>query len=126
VLAICVTGCQQAPSAALENTGSNEAVTEFFEAIVRQDWPRGLAVLASEKNQRPTVEQFGRQGQAYRKHLGFEPEEAHVRSCEEQGAQAIAHVVLIGHLNGKRKQFRESVALRLKDGKWVVLKPKHF
>jgi hypothetical protein len=124
-IAIGLAGCQQAPPVAL-NTGSNEAVTEFFEAIVRKDWPRGLAALASDKNNHMTVEQFGRQGEAYRKYVGFEPEELHIRSCEEQGSQAIAHVVLVGHFNGRRKQFRESVALRLKDGKWGVLKPKHF
>lgn len=121
-----LTGCQPTPPAALENTGSHEAVTEFFEAIIRQDWPRGLKVLAAEKNNRMTSELFGRLGQAYRKRLGFDPEEVHLRSCEEHGAQAIAHVVLVGHVNGQRKQFRESVTLRQSDGKWVVLLPNHF
>ena len=77
-------------------------------------------------NKRLTTEQFGRQTQAYRKRLGFDPEEVHIRSCEEHGSKAIAHVVLVGHLDGQRKQFRESVALRLSDGKWAVLRPHHF
>src|SRR5262245_7167342 len=84
-------GCSRTPEPPT-GTGAKEAVRSYFEALMRRDWQQAYAALHPDSRKRYTPEQFALLAQAYRQNLGFEPQELHVRSCEEQGARAIAHI----------------------------------
>jgi hypothetical protein len=126
LLAAILSGCQTPAPPTLEDTGSTEVVKLFFEGLVKQDWAQSFAVLTAERQKTISLDQFRRQAQAYCKRLGFEPQEVHIRSCEEHGTEAIAHLSLVGHVQGQRKQFRESVVLKKSANRWQVVPPNHF
>jgi hypothetical protein len=64
--------------------------------------------------------------QAYRRNLGFEPEELHVQSCEEKGTEAIAHVVLTGRNGSHQRRYKDAVVLRPSADGWKILLPIYF
>jgi hypothetical protein len=107
-------------------TGAEEAAHGYYEALLHQDWPRAYAVLHPDSRKRFTGEQFARLAQAQRKRLGFEPQEVKVRSCEEHGSSAVAHVVLLGPASAKRHTFQDAVALRQGPAGWAVVLPPRF
>src|SRR5437867_1565644 len=74
-------------------TGARECVRAFFQAIIEEDWQRAYEKTAPESQKAATLEQFARLARAYRVSLGFEPEELHLRACQEHDSEAIAHVV---------------------------------
>src|SRR5262245_10412180 len=86
-------GCGTRPSP-VTDTGSGESVRAYFEAVVRRDWPAAHAALHPGTRARLGPERFARLAEEYWKGLGFEPSGVTVRSCEEQGDRAVAHVVL--------------------------------
>src|SRR3954467_12710922 len=94
LVAAGVAGC--AGTTTPRRGGPEEAVQGYFEALCRQDWPRAYAALHPDSRSRCSAEQFARLAKNYRRDLGFEPEEVRVRSCEEHGTEAVAHVVLLG------------------------------
>jgi hypothetical protein len=59
---------------------------------------------------------------AYRRNLGLDPNELRVQSCDENGTEAIGHVVLTGRDTARLRSYKDAVALRqTADGWWVVL-----
>jgi hypothetical protein len=118
-------GCG-APPPAKPGTGAAEAARQFFDAIVAQDWKTGYAVLHPESQAKVSVSEFERLGGQYRRNLGFDPEEARLRFCEERGEEASAHVMIHGHAAGKARHFKEAVLLRKTDSGWHVLLPARF
>src|SRR4051794_40364399 len=125
LMVVVLAGCSSAPPP-LEDSGSKKAVTDFFEAIVSQDWEKGLELVVPEKKSNLSLEQFKAQAIAYRKRLGFDPEQVFIRSSEEHGNEAIAHLSLTGHILGQRKSFRESVVVKRRGTTWFVVPPNHF
>jgi hypothetical protein len=121
VLAGCGTGPQ--PPA---GTSAAEAVRGFYTALLRQDWPRAYAALHAESRSRWSPEQFARLAAQYRRDLGFEPEQVHVRSCEERGAEATAHVVFTGPGASGPRFFKEAVRLRRGPDGWGVVLAQKF
>ena len=102
------------------------AAHDFYEALVRQDWPRAYAALDPDTQKRHSPEQFARLAQQYRRGLGLEPQAVHVRSCEEHGAEAIAHVTLTGRAAGRQAHYRDAVSLRQTGAGWRVVLPATF
>src|SRR5262245_17627005 len=110
VFAGTVAGCGTPPVPPPE-TGAREAVRSYYTAIVRQAWSQAYAVLHPDWQARYSPEQFATFARNYRRGLGFEPHEVHVRSCEEQGTRAIAHVVLAGRTVAHSRQYKDAVVL---------------
>jgi hypothetical protein len=108
------------------HTGAEEAARGYYEAIRLGDWGRAYELLHPDTRRRWTAEGFARAGAEYRRRLGFEPEALYVRSCEEQGDEAKAHVVFEGHVAGKLKQFKDAAELRRSASGWGVVLPQRF
>src|SRR3954464_11252591 len=112
-LLVGLTGCGSKPTPAAD-TGAKGAVQAYCDAIVRRDWARAYASVHPESRARWSEPQFARAAEAYRAGLGFDPRSARVRSCEEQGDRAVAHVTFNG--DGRRQQYRDGMTLALVEG----------
>jgi hypothetical protein len=93
---------------------------------VDQDWPAAYAALHADGRKRLSAEQFAGLARQYRRGVGFEPTAAHVRSCEERGDEAVAHVTLTGQAAGHRRFHKDAVTLRRGAGGWGVVLPPRF
>jgi hypothetical protein len=113
------------PASAI-GTGAKEKVREFYEGLVRQEWQQAYATLHPESQSHLSVEEFTLLAQTYRSSLGFEPEELHVQSCAEKEAEAIAHVVLTGHIESRQRRYKDAVVLRRSDDGWRITLQDHF
>jgi hypothetical protein len=125
LLVLGLSGGCGAPPASPSDTGARQVVQDYFEAISRRDWPRAHAVLDAESRRRCDVAEFGRRADQFRRSLGFEPEKIHVRSCEEQGTQAVAHVIIQGR-GGSRQKYKIGCVLRRENGAWGINLPRQF
>jgi hypothetical protein len=126
LLALAATGCGRAPAPPAD-TGSREAVQGFYDSLIRQDWQRAYAALdRQDANRRLTEQEFARRAEAHRRGLGFAPEAARVQSCQENGPDAIAHVVLTGHVGAKQKRYKDAVTLRRGADGWRIVLPDTF
>jgi hypothetical protein len=116
-------GCGPAPAEPVD-TGAREAVRTYYESVLRQDWRQAYDVLHPESQKRWPRDEFVRLAQAYRRNLGFEPKQVQIRSCDEQGAEATAHVVITG--TSSRQRYNDAVVLRQHAGSWRVVLPNKF
>jgi hypothetical protein len=115
-------GCRPAPPVA-PDTGARAAVRTYYEALVRQDWPAAHAALGPASRASDDAARFAERARAWRRGLGFEPEAVYVRSCDEQGDGAVAHIVLAGR-GGARTRYKDAATLRRGAAGWgVVLLP---
>ncbi|HZY84976.1 MAG TPA: hypothetical protein VFE78_09105 [Gemmataceae bacterium] len=124
LLAALVAGC--GGKAAPPPCEAEGAVRQFFAGVVDQDWPAAYGALHADGRKRVTVEQFTRLARQYRRGLGFEPTAAHVRSCEERGDEAVAHVTLTGQAAGHQRFHKDAVTLRRGADGWGVVLPARF
>ncbi|HEV3117769.1 MAG TPA: hypothetical protein VGY58_11990 [Gemmataceae bacterium] len=104
-----------------EGTGAEQAVQEYCDAVVRGEWTRAYAGLDASSRQHLSEQQFARLIRKRWQAIGFEPQEARVRSCEEHGAEAIAHVVLTGHAGSRLRLYKDAVVLRHSATGWRVM-----
>jgi hypothetical protein len=125
VVLVALAGCQPTPPTT-PHTGAEETTRDFFDAIRSRNWGRGYELLHPDSRARWTAEGFARVAEDYRRRLGFEPEEVLVRSCEEQGEEAKAHIVFTGHPRGKQVFFKEAAELRRAADRWGVVLPQRF
>ncbi|HEY7328952.1 MAG TPA: hypothetical protein VH592_15015 [Gemmataceae bacterium] len=125
VVLVVLSGCGGTPEAH-NGTGAREAVRDYYEGLIRQDWQQAYTALHHESKKRWTLDAFTRLAQAYRRNLGFEPEELHVQSCEEKGTEAVAHVVLTGRNASQQRRYKDAVALRTSADGWKILLPVTF
>ena len=58
--------------------------------------------------------------------LASNREEVVVRSCEEQGDNAIVHVIFRGKADSQQRSFRDAGTLRRREGEWGVVLPARF
>jgi hypothetical protein len=107
-------------------TGAEEAARAYYDAVLRRDWGRAYDLLHPESRARWKADDFARAAEAYRRGLGFEPEAVRVRSCEEQGDEAKAHLVFERQAGGKQKFFKEAAELRRSASGWGVVLPPRF
>jgi hypothetical protein len=98
----------------------------YYAALLKEDWPRAYAALDADSRKRITSAEFSRLAQNHRKSLGFEPKDVHVRSCEEHGSEAIAHVLLVGQTANKQRWYKDAVTLRRGEAGWAVVLPPQF
>ena len=119
-------GCSRTASPPPVDTGSREAVRVYYEGIIRQDWQSVYAILHPDLHRRYTREQFVLLAQAYRKKIGFEPGALHIRSCEEHGAEAIAHVVLKSRTASHKRRYSDGIVVRQSAGGWRIVLPNDF
>ncbi len=106
-------------------TGAEAAVRAYFEALVRRDWAKAYAALDPASRAQCGAAEFTRRAQVHRRGLGFEPEAVGVRSCEEHGQEAVAHVVLTGRGAGRPRSSKDGAMLRRRGSGWgVVLTPR--
>jgi hypothetical protein len=123
--AMLVAGCDSAPTSA--SNGSAETVlVAFYEAIVRQDWNAAHELLHADNKAVCPLLEFVPRARAYYQRLGFAPEGARVRSCEEQDDVAVAHVLLVGHRDGRERTFRDAITLRRDSAGWRIVLPSRF
>jgi DNA-binding NarL/FixJ family response regulator len=120
-----ISGCQPPAATLVNDAGARSAVREFYEGLLQHDWSRAYALLHPDSRRGWTVDQFTQSAEAYRRHLGFEPETVRIRACEGNGSQAVAHVVLTGRAEAKR-QYKDMLFLRLDGGAWTVVLPRQF
>jgi hypothetical protein len=107
-------------------TGAEAVVRDFYEALARGDANRAYADLDADSRARVGPDAFAGLARAYRVGLGFEPGAVQVRSCEEHGDEAVAHVVLTGRAEGRERRFTDGAALRRGPGGWGVVLPPGF
>ena len=106
-------------------TGAKECVESYYDALVRKDWPAAYACLDANSQKHCTPQHFSELAQSYRRKLGFEPEAAQVRACEERGTEATAHVVVTGRAATVSRRYKDTVMLRRND-EWRVVLPPNF
>src|SRR3954471_18454054 len=104
LVALAATGCGAAPEAAPDGTGARQAGHDFYAAMIRQDWPAAYARLHPDSRAAVTAERFTGLAKGFRQRLGFEPTKVAVRTCDEQGPRAIAHVVITGRAPAHERQ----------------------
>jgi hypothetical protein len=122
LLVFVLAGCS-APATA-PDSGARAIVRDYYEALVRKDWQSAYAALHAESRAKVSAAQFAQQADRYRRHLGFEPKEIAVRSCEEHGTEALARIVIKGQNSGKPRSYKDAVLLRQAASGWgVVLAP---
>jgi hypothetical protein len=118
-------GCERTPERPA-NTGAEEVARAFYEGILQRDWARAHAALHPDSQSRCGPAEFARRAQEYRRSLGFEPEAVSVRFCEENGAEAVAHVAFSGQAGPHRRYFKDAVTLRQGGQGWGVVLPPRF
>jgi hypothetical protein len=117
-------GCNQVPEDS--GSGAKECVRDFFQAIISEDWQIAYGKLTPESHKAVTLEQFSGLAVTYRSKLGFEPNAFHIQSCQEQGRDAIAHVVLTGRSTDRERRYKDAITLRRCDDGWRIVLPWNF
>jgi hypothetical protein len=125
LLLVGLAGCNRA-HAPPTGTGAKEAVHAYYQALIRRDWKEAYGALHPDSRQCWTQDQFTQLAAAYRQKLGFEPEEVHIQSCDEQETEAIAHVVLTGRTPSQTRRYKDGVTLRQTGDGWHVVLPASF
>ncbi len=119
-------GCGRPAPPPRVDTGASEAVRAYFDGVLRKDWNALYPALHPDSRKRYTREQFAQRAIAGRKRMRFEPEACHIRSCQEQGDRALAHVVLTTKTTRHKPRFNDAVVVRRSAGVWRVVLPDHF
>ena len=117
------TGCGS--KAAPVDTGAREVVQGYFEAVLKQDCDLAHGLLDADSQRRFPRPNFAALVKKYGE-LGFEPQSIKIRSCDEQGDRAIAHVSLIGKSAGKERRYRDAVSMQKTESGWRVILPKNL
>jgi hypothetical protein len=119
-----VAGCGK--PAVRPGTGAEEVVREFYAALLRQDWSRAYAAVDAQQRSQCSADRFASLAQHYYRGIGFAARELHVRSCEEHGDDAIAHIVLTGEDGSRRRFHRDAITLRWDGAVWRVVLSSRF
>jgi hypothetical protein len=120
-----VLGCGRAPQEA-QGTGAKECVHEFFGGILQRDFFRAYSVLDAASQKKCNPQQFSALATSYLNSFGFEAEKVHVRSCEEHGADATAHVTFTGHTTSQDRWHKDGIVLHREEAGWRLVLPANF
>ncbi len=122
-LLLAATGCEATPQH--HGTGAKEMAQHYYDALWQRDWRTAYADLDADSRSRCGEHQFASLGAKYWRDLGFVPQEVHLRSCDEHGDRAVAHVTFTGLSAGRERFHKDGIVLRCQNGTWqVVLSPK--
>jgi hypothetical protein len=113
-------------SAGPAGTGAEAVVRGYYEAILRKDWEQAYGLLHAQSKAKSSAAQFARQAETYRRRLGFEPQQIAVRSCEEHGDEALAHVVLKGVAGAGPQSYKDAIVVRQGASGWGIVLPPRF
>ena len=124
LIALAVGGCGARQSTAHAESGASATTTTFFGSVINEDWPTAYQALHPDERARLTLEQFADRAVQYRRNLILTPKSVVIRSCEEHGDTATAHITITAR-DSRHHQFRDAVTLRRSGAAWgVVLSPK--
>jgi hypothetical protein len=107
-------------------TGAAEAAERFFAALVARDWSIAYDGLDDATKAKWALDCFRTLATNFRTDWGFDPESVLVRSCDEHGNDATAHVVLSGRGKTGHKLWKDAVVLRRGPAGWRVIPPSTF
>jgi len=113
-------GCG-ASEGAPRGTGADAAAVLYFRALAHNDWPQAREVLDTESAAKLSAEKFSRLAGEYQRKIGFAVQNVSVRACDENGSEAVAHVVISGA--SSRQRFKDAVSLRKQGEEWKVVLP---
>jgi hypothetical protein len=125
VMAVSLTGCAHHAELPV-TTGARDKVQDFYEALLQADSGRAYAVLDPASRAKCGAQQFDRLAAAYRQALQFSPEKVQVRSCEEVGDTAVAHVVFSGPVADGQKFYKDAITLHWSETGWGIILPPEF
>jgi hypothetical protein len=123
-LMICVAGCGH--SAQHPHGKAADVAQAYFDALLNRDWANAYEKLHAEAKSRWRQEDFSKAAQQFRDQLGADSATAHISSCEERNNEAIAHVLVVAHANGKQRLLKEAVTLRRGETEWRIMPPAGF
>ena len=128
MIALCGTlsACRNAGPAPPAGTGAREAVTEFFEALARQDWDAAFGQLHADTKKQFDRAAFERAARDYCQRFGFPFGKVTIRSCDEQGEKAIAQVVLSDAKGSVKHRYREGAVLQKGANGWGIVLSSNF
>ena len=118
-------GCDPAPLPP-SGTGAREAAQRYCDALLEKDWPRAYAALHPDSRARYSASRFARLAERYCRELGFEPEPARIRFCQEQGTRTVAHIVWKGQKAAHEHFYKEVIILHSTPAGWGVVLPQNF
>jgi hypothetical protein len=122
LVALTASGCGTRHSASPADSAASATTTTFFTALINEDWPAAYQALHPGERARLTLEQFTGRAANYRQNLIFTPKSVVIRSCEEHGDTATAHITITAR-DSRHHQFRDAVTLRRGVAWGVVLSP---
>jgi len=108
------------------DTGSKAAVLAYFQGILRKDWQSVYAMLTPETQKKFSPQRFESQAKVTRLRIGFEPEDVHIRSCEENGNDATAHVILLTKNPTHKRRFVDGITAKRIEGQWRIVLPDNY
>jgi hypothetical protein len=120
-----ITGCDPAPSPT-SGTGAREAAKRYCDALFEKDWARAYAALHPDSRARYSASRFVHLAERYRRDLGFEPEPARIRFCQEQGTRAVAHIVWKSQKSAHEHFYKDVMILRSSQAGWKMVLPQNF
>jgi hypothetical protein len=124
VIILSLGGCGGKSTPASATSVAGEVALAFFESVISDHPEVGYELLDAESRHRISLERFGELARVYSRNIGFHAEKVHVRSCDEQGETAIAHVALNGR--GGHARYNDAVVLRCLDGRWFIVLAANF
>jgi len=123
--ACLLVGCGAKPEPPA-GTGAREAVSEFFDALAKREWNAAYDRVAAESRKHTDRAAFAQRADRYVRGLGFDFAKAHLRTCDEQGEKAIAHLNLSNAAGNRKHSYRESIMLQRDGDRWGVVLPSNF
>jgi hypothetical protein len=120
-------GCGPRPAALPPpaDTGAGAKATEFFEALLHEDWQRAYASLDADSKAWCSGEKFADLARHHREQIGFTPTEVHV-GANENGDTAAAVANFRGLSGTSIKHSSDGTALRRTGDGWAVVLRANF
>lgn len=94
--------------------------------MLLRDFAHAYAALDPTSQKKCGMRQYRDLATSYLSSFGFDPDKAHVRSCEEHGASATAHIVFTGHTSTHERWHKDGILLHNDGTGWRVVLPAKF